>query len=114
MRRAINDEAPWLECSTVLDEEEALRAELKRLGPGEVVVMFYDKYEPLLRVLSEFGAEPVEAIEGLAPREEARAAAANAEHSPKTDTGSAPLVGVRRAGTARRSTGQDWQGYIWR
>ena len=115
MRRAINDEAPWLECSTVLCEEDALRRELKRLGPGEVVVMFYDKYEPLLRVLSESGAAPVETIEGLAPRAEARAAAANAEQSlSKTDTGSAPLVGVRRAGNAPRRAAQDWQGYIWR
>jgi cyanophycin synthetase len=113
MRRAVNEEAPWLECSVVLCEEEALRRELGRLGPEEIVVMFYDKLEPLRRVLAEFGAEPVETLDGLAPRAESRAAAAAAAEPP--DAQSSPLVGVRRAGnTARRSTTQDWQGYIWR
>jgi cyanophycin synthetase len=115
MRRRINDEAPWLECSIVPCEEEALRRELKRLGPEEIVVMFYDRREPLARVLAEFDAEPVETIEGLAPREEAKAAAASVQQSAPPDAAPAPLVGVRRAGTPeRRSTTQDWQGYIWR
>ncbi|HWS87328.1 MAG TPA: cyanophycin synthetase [Pyrinomonadaceae bacterium] len=116
MRRVVSDEAPWLDCSVVLCEEEALRRELKRLGPEEIVVMFYDQREPVARVLEEFGAVPVETIEGLAPRPEARAAAAAAsEPYALPEAVSAPLVGVRRAGTAaRRSAAQDWQGYIWR
>jgi cyanophycin synthetase len=116
MRRVINEAAPWLDCSVVPCEEQALRRELKRLGPDEIVVMFYDKLDPLRRVLAEFGAEPVETIEGLAPREDAKAAAAAAgEHAPPPDTAFAPLVGVRRPGTAPpRSAAQDWQGYIWR
>jgi cyanophycin synthetase len=115
IKRVVNDEAPWLDCSVVLCEEDALRRELKRLGPEEIVVMFYDQREPLARVLAEFGAAPVEAIEGLAPREEARAAAASAQHAAPPETAVAPLVGVRRVATApRRAPAQDWQGYIWR
>jgi cyanophycin synthetase len=100
MRRAMNDEAPGLDCSVVLCEADALRHELKRLGAEDIVVIFYDKFEPLRRVLEEFDAEPVESIEGLAPR---------------ADAAAAPLVGVRHAGTPTRSTNaQDSQGYIWR
>lgn len=116
MRHVINDEAPWLECTVMLSEEDALRRELQHLGPEEFVVVFYDRREPLTLLLEEFGAEPVEAIEGLAARAEARAAAASAtEQTAPPGATSAPLVGVRRAGTAsRRAPAQDWQGYIWR
>ena len=115
MRRAVGEEAPWRECSVVLDEEEALRRELRRLGRGEAVVMFYDKLEPLRRILREFGAEPVETIEGLSVQEDARAAAAGASSSATTTRErTAPLVGVRRTGRARGNSTQDWQGYIWR
>ncbi|HEX8149692.1 MAG TPA: Mur ligase family protein [Pyrinomonadaceae bacterium] len=114
IRRVVNDEAPWLECSVVLCEEEALRRELGRLGPEEIVVTFYDKLDPLGRILAEFGAEPVETIEGLAPREEARAAAAG-EHAAPSDAASAPLAGVRRVGRdVGHSPAQEWQGYTWR
>jgi hypothetical protein len=110
IRRAAGDEAPWLDCSVVLCEEEALRQELKRLGGEEVVVMFYDKLEPLRRVLAEFGAEPVETIEGLAPRAESKAASA-ADQAAPADTTAAPLVGVRRPNrAARHSPAQDWHG----
>ena len=90
VRRTVNDEAPGLDCAVVLCEEDALRYELERLGPEEIVVIFYDRLDPLKRVLAEFDAEPVETIEGLAPRVEARAAAAGEQ------------------------TAQDRQGYIWR
>ncbi|MBV9925184.1 MAG: cyanophycin synthetase [Acidobacteria bacterium] len=113
IRRVVNDEAPWLECSVVLCEEDALRRELGRLGPGEIVVMFYDKLAPLRRVLAEFGADPVETIAGLAPRAEERAAA-SAEQPMTTDSGPVPLVGVRRAGNAPRDARPDWQECIWR
>ena len=72
----MKDEAPGLDCAVVLCEEDALRHEPERLGPEEIVVMFYDRLDPLQRVLAEFDAEPVETIEGLAPRVEVRAAAA--------------------------------------
>jgi cyanophycin synthetase len=113
IRRAVNDEAPWLECSVVLCEEEALRRELGRLGPEEIVVMFYDKLDPLGRVLAEFGAEPAETIGGLAPREQATADAG--ERAAPPGPASAPLVGVRRADhNSRRAPAQDWRGYTWR
>jgi cyanophycin synthetase len=113
LRRAINDETPWRECRVILDEEEALRHELRRLGPGDVAVLFYDKLEPLRRVLEEFGAEPVEAIEGLAAPAEAQAAAAAGEAARPLAAPPASLVGVRKA-ARRANSSQDWQGYIWR
>jgi cyanophycin synthetase len=120
MRRAVGDETPWRECSVVLCEEEALRRELRRLSAGDVVVMFYDKMEPLLRVLEEFGAEPVEAVEGLAPQADALAAVAGAPHAAAVPQAAAaaesprPLPGISRAGRARSNSAQDWQGYNWR
>jgi cyanophycin synthetase len=65
---AAASEAPERECRIVLDESEALRDELRHLKDGDVVVMFYDKLEPLLRVLDSFNARPVTTIEGLETR----------------------------------------------
>jgi cyanophycin synthetase len=64
--RAASEEAPELECRIVLDDTEALADELRTLAAGNVVVVFYDKLEPLLRVLQDFGATPAEAVEGPA------------------------------------------------
>ena len=75
LRRAINDETPWRECTVTLSEPEALRQELRRQQPGDVLVIFYDKREPLRHVLEEFGARPVAAIEGLEVVEEPLAVA---------------------------------------
>ena len=110
--RAVRAESPWLDSRVVLSEGEALREELRALGPGDVAVMFYDRMEPLRRVLAEFGAEPVESIEGLFAQAEAAAAAADATRPRAAEP--APLVAVGQAPPARRSPAQDWQGYIWR
>jgi cyanophycin synthetase len=59
---AVNDEWPGTECHIVLDEVEALRAELQEMQQGQVVVIFYDKLEPVLSVLEEYGASPVSEI----------------------------------------------------
>src|SRR5215207_6197063 len=61
---AVGDEWPGTECRIVLDEIEALRGELRGMEDGQVVVIFYDQLEPVLGVLEEHGALPVEAIEG--------------------------------------------------
>jgi cyanophycin synthetase len=116
IRRAVNDEAPWRECSVVLCEEEALRRELPRLGERDVVVVFFDKLGPLGRVLREFGAEPVETIEGLAARPEAAGAAAGAPQAAASQAPESPqpAPGVRHAGRARANPARDRQGYIWR
>ena len=58
--------APGRECEVVWDEPEALERELGRLRAGDVIVMFYEKLEPLLAVLSRHGATPISSIEGLA------------------------------------------------
>jgi cyanophycin synthetase len=73
-------EAPERECRIVLNDTEALAQELKQLQGGDVIVMFYDKLEPLLRVLEGFGARPATAIEGLETRAKGAAASAN-QHS---------------------------------
>jgi cyanophycin synthetase len=66
-------EAPERERRIVLDDTEALSRELRRLEGNDVVVMFYDKLEPLLRVLESFGARPATTIEGFEMRAEATA-----------------------------------------
>jgi cyanophycin synthetase len=60
---AVGDEWPGTECHIVLDEIEALREELRGMEEGQVVVIFYDRLEPVLEVLEERGAVPVGAIE---------------------------------------------------
>ena len=60
---AVGAEWPGTECRIVLDEVEALREELRALEDGQVVVIFYDKLEPVLRLLEDAGARPVAALE---------------------------------------------------
>jgi cyanophycin synthetase len=74
--RAAASEAPGLECRIVLDDTQALADELTTLAAGNVVVVFYDKLEPLLQVLRNFGATPTEVIESLETRTQAAAAPA--------------------------------------
>jgi cyanophycin synthetase len=68
---AVGDEWPGTECRVVLDEVEALRSELREAQEGQVVVLFYDKLEPVLEVLEEYGAVSVGAIEDAARQQEA-------------------------------------------
>ncbi len=68
LRQAIKDEAPERECLVITDEREALRRELEGIAYGDIVVMFYEKLEPVLETLEQFGAVPVSEIEGLMPQ----------------------------------------------
>jgi cyanophycin synthetase len=94
---AANREAPGRECRIVLDDTEALSQELRQLRGGDVVVMFYDKLEPLLRVLKGFGARAATTIEGLetqakgAAASVTRASAAQREETPTRSTGNTHL-----------------------
>ncbi|HWS89520.1 MAG TPA: cyanophycin synthetase [Pyrinomonadaceae bacterium] len=60
---AVRDEWPGTECRIVLDEIEALREELRTLEDGQVVVIFYDRLEPVVQLLEEFGARPTSTLE---------------------------------------------------
>jgi cyanophycin synthetase len=60
---AIRDENPSCECSVVLDQGEALDRAIRGLGPDELIVVFYDKLRPVLRVLESHDAEPVSSFE---------------------------------------------------
>jgi cyanophycin synthetase len=62
LHQAIHNEAPERECRIVLDETEALQTALNESGPGEVIVIFYEKIDPVTRILAEVGAKPVESI----------------------------------------------------
>jgi cyanophycin synthetase len=70
----VGDEWPGTECRIVLDEVEALREELQALEDGRVVVIFYDKLEPVLEVLAEHGAVPASAMDEARRPESATAA----------------------------------------
>lgn len=59
------DEAPQTDCQIVLDEHEALHHAVKTMEHGEVVVVFYEKLEPLQRVLEKYAAQPVHSISAL-------------------------------------------------
>ncbi|MDQ3817735.1 MAG: cyanophycin synthetase [Acidobacteriota bacterium] len=61
--QAVKDEVPERECEVVLDERTALRMEIERIRDGEIVVIFYDKFESLFDVLREYGGVPATAVE---------------------------------------------------
>jgi len=118
--RAVRDEAPGRECRVVLREEEALRGELERLAPGDVVVMFYERLGPLLEMLREFGAKAVAEIDGLeaAPEEPAFESFFPARRALAADGAGGRVAGAvleaSAASAARGESVQDCQGYIWR
>jgi cyanophycin synthetase len=62
LQKAVLSEVPERECYVVLDEIEALKRALCELFPGEVIVVFYEKLDPILSLLNEFGAEPIPII----------------------------------------------------
>ncbi len=68
LRAAAISEAPDCECQVVLNETEALRTALNEAEPGEVVVIFYEKLDPALAVLDEFGATPAQMVPHLFSR----------------------------------------------
>jgi cyanophycin synthetase len=62
LRAAALQAAPQRECRLVLDELAALRTALNEAVPGEIVVIFYEKIEPVLGLLQEYGARPAQTI----------------------------------------------------
>lgn len=66
----INQESPDRNCTIVLDEVKAFSDALAEMRENEVVVIFYDKLEPVLEVLESHGATSAANIENSnAPRE---------------------------------------------
>jgi cyanophycin synthetase len=61
--RAIKEEKPERECQIVLDEREAVRKEVDNIRLGDILIVFYDKMEPIKRELAARGAHPVSHIE---------------------------------------------------
>ena len=60
---------PGVSCTVVRRYDEAVKAALALAVPGDVVLVLYEKLEPLLRLLAEAGAEVVAevAAEGTGP-----------------------------------------------
>jgi cyanophycin synthetase len=60
--RAVKDESPDTGCHIVLDEIEALRTEIEAMQKGQIIVVFYDQLEPVMKLLKSVGATPVSTI----------------------------------------------------
>jgi cyanophycin synthetase len=111
---AANREAPGRECRIVLDDTEALSQELRQLRGGDVVVMFYDKLEPLLRVLEGFGARAATTIEGLGTQAKgAEASVTRASAAPREET-PARSTGKTRLGHRPEEAAGDLRRHVWR
>jgi cyanophycin synthetase len=63
--KTVNDESPDTECHIVLDELEALRSEIEGMQEEQIIVVFYDELEPVMKLLEEVGATPVSTIDEL-------------------------------------------------
>jgi cyanophycin synthetase len=61
--QAVNDASSDTECHIVLDEVEALHAEIEGMQDGQVIVVFYDTLEPLKSLLERIGALPISVID---------------------------------------------------
>ncbi len=59
LNEVIKSEAPQSDCWIVLDEIAALRTALDESAHGGIIVVFYEKVDPVLALLHEFGARSV-------------------------------------------------------
>ena len=108
-------EAPERECRIVLDDTEALSQELRQLHGDDVVVMFYDKLEPLLRVLESFGARAATTIEGLETQAKVTAAVSATQASADTREDAPPRSpGGKRFGRRPKDDAGDLRRHAWR
>lgn len=55
----VTRESPDRSCEIVLDELEAFENAVSEMNENEVIVLFYDKLAPVLKILEKYGAEPV-------------------------------------------------------
>jgi cyanophycin synthetase len=60
--KAINETSPSTECEVVLDETEALHRAVRQMVKNEVIILFYEKLQPVQRTLEELAAQPVTAL----------------------------------------------------
>src|SRR5215213_9116851 len=60
--KAIRETSPSTECEIVFDEIEALRRATSQMVKGEVIVLFYEKLQPIQKALHELAAQPVVAL----------------------------------------------------
>src|SRR4029078_11192608 len=60
--RAIREAAPATECEVILNQIEALRQAVRRVGKDEVIVVFYEKLQPIQTALQQLDAQPVVAL----------------------------------------------------
>lgn len=66
----INQENPNIQCEIMLDEIQAFSDALFKLKENEVVVIFYDKLEPVLEILEQHRAIPAISIENNVQKSE--------------------------------------------
>jgi cyanophycin synthetase len=60
--QAVREEAPDADCHIILDESEALRREITRLQPGDILVCFYEKFDLVRSILERCDAQPTTRI----------------------------------------------------
>lgn len=62
---AVRDEAPDCDCQIVSDESEALKREITRLQPRDILVCFYENYDLARSILERCEARPATYIEEI-------------------------------------------------
>jgi cyanophycin synthetase len=60
LAETVRAERPDRECVVMPDECAAVESEIARMGPGDLVVVFYEKLGPILETLARHGAAPAE------------------------------------------------------
>lgn len=66
--RSVKEEIPGRECRIVLNECEAVEKAVQELKSGDVLVVFYEKFEPVMDVLKRYGAVSVSSFEEGVPQ----------------------------------------------
>lgn len=61
--QSVKEETPEIDCQIILDEAEALRREITRLQPGDILVCFFEKFDRVRGILDICEAVPTKQIE---------------------------------------------------
>jgi cyanophycin synthetase len=62
MEKFLREVRPHVDCEIIEDQVDALETALEEIQDNEVIVVFYDELEPVMRVLRQFDPEPADSL----------------------------------------------------
>jgi cyanophycin synthetase len=62
LQQIIRSNNPEVQCDIILEENQAIETVLDHIAPDEIVVLFYDVLEPVMKVIRQYDPVPIDAL----------------------------------------------------